>query len=133
MAKTLVGVVSSDKADKTIVVKVVTHKTHPIYKKQYISTQKFMAHDAKNEALVGDKVSISEVRPISARKRFTLDRVLEAAPIRHVEKTDEAIAEVVGQKKEASKEAKAEKPAKTVKAVKAEKAEKADDAPEETK
>jgi len=98
MAKTFVGVVSSDKADKTIVVRVATRKTHPIYRKQYTSTNKFMAHDEQNDAHEGDKVVISETKPLSKRKHFTLDRVLERAPIRHVEQTDEAIAEAVGQK-----------------------------------
>jgi small subunit ribosomal protein S17 len=82
MAKTLTGVVSSSKADKTITVTVVTRKTHPIYKKQYSESKKFMAHDEKNEAQEGDKVIISEVRPISARKRFTLTKVVERPLIR---------------------------------------------------
>lgn len=76
-ARTLTGVVASNKADKTIVVAVVTRKTHPIYKKQYTFTKRFMAHDEKNEAKTGDQVLISETRPISARKRFTLVRVVE--------------------------------------------------------
>ncbi len=98
MAKTLIGVVSSDKADKTIVVSVVSRKTHPIYKKQYTATSRFMAHDEQNDAHIGDKVAIVETRPLSARKRFRLERVIERAPIRHVEATDKAVAEVVGQK-----------------------------------
>lgn len=104
MAKTFVGVVSSDKADKTIIVKVATRKTHPIYKKQYTSTKKFMAHDEQNDAHIGDKVTISETRPLSARKRFTLDKVLERAAISHVEELDPEIAEVVGEKTEAAPE-----------------------------
>ncbi len=104
-AKTFIGTVSSDKADKTIVVNITTRKTHPLYRKQYTSTKKFMAHDEKNDAHLGDKVVISETRPLSARKRFTLDRVIERAPVRHVETADEIIAEVSGQKpkEEASK------------------------------
>lgn len=85
MAKTFTGVVSSDKADKTIVVTVQARKTHPIYKKQYSVSKKFMAHDENNEAKAGDKVSISETKPLSKRKRFTLDKVIERAPIRHIE------------------------------------------------
>lgn len=104
MAKTFVGVVSSDKADKTIIVKVATRKTHPIYKKQYTSTKKFMAHDEQNDAHVGDKVVISETKPLSARKRFTLDKVLERAAISHVEELDPEIAEVVGDKTEVAAE-----------------------------
>lgn len=85
MAKTLVGVVSSDKTDKTIVVTVQNRKTHPLYRKQYTVSKKFMAHDEKNQAKIGDRVAIIETRPISARKRFALDRVLEKAQIRHKE------------------------------------------------
>lgn len=104
MAKTLVGIVASDKTDKTITVSVATRKTNPIYKKQFTSTKKFMAHDEKNEAHEGDRVAIVETRPLSRRKHFTLERVIERAPVRHVEQTDEAIAEVVGQKPKAAAE-----------------------------
>jgi small subunit ribosomal protein S17 len=89
MAKTLTGVVTSDKADKTIVVTVTSHKTHPIYKKKYITSKKFMAHDEKNEAKIGDKVIIAETRPLSARKRFVLDKIVNRAVIRHEEQTQE--------------------------------------------
>ncbi len=85
MAKVLTGTVSSEKTNKTIVVKVAMRKTHPLYKKQYTQSKKFMAHDETNEAKLGDKVLIIETRPLSARKRFKLDKVLERAPIRHVE------------------------------------------------
>lgn len=81
MAKTLVGTVSSASPDKTIVIAVHTRKTHPIYKKQYSVTTKYMAHDENNECKVGDKVSIVETKPISARKRFKLDKVLEKASL----------------------------------------------------
>lgn len=85
MAKTLTGVVSSDRGDKTIVVTVTTRKTHPIYKKQYSVSKKFMAHDEQNDAKIGDTVMVAEARPISARKHFTLIKVLERAAIRHEE------------------------------------------------
>lgn len=85
MAKTLQGVVSSDKADKTIVVTVATPKTHPIYKKKYTSSKRFIAHDEKNEAHAGDTVVIAETRPLSARKRHTLVRVVERAGVEHKE------------------------------------------------
>lgn len=77
MAKQMVGIVSSNKPDKSIVVTVSTKKTHPIYKKQYLVTTKFMAHDEKNEAKEGDKVSIVETAPKSARKRFALENIIE--------------------------------------------------------
>ncbi|MAU33869.1 30S ribosomal protein S17 [Candidatus Saccharibacteria bacterium] len=79
MAKTLTGIVTSAKADKTITITVTSRETHPIYKKQYTVTRKYTAHDEKNEANEGDKVTISEVRPISKTKSFTLTRVDEKA------------------------------------------------------
>lgn len=82
MAKTITGIVTSNKTDKTIVVTAHTRKTHPLYRKQYTVTTKFMAHDEKNECQPGDKVSIVETRPISARKRYTLDRILEKPELR---------------------------------------------------
>lgn len=82
MARTIIGTVSSSKSDKTIVVTVQTRKTHPLYKKQYTVHTKFMAHDENNEALVGDKVAIVETRPISARKHFKLDRIIEKPALR---------------------------------------------------
>lgn len=82
MAKTIIGTVSSSKTDKTIVVTVATRKTHPLYRKQYTESKKFMAHDEKNEAQVGDKVAIVETRPISARKHFRLERIIEKPKLR---------------------------------------------------
>lgn len=82
MARTIIGVVSSNKTDKTIVVTVQTRKTHPLYRKQYTVHTKFMAHDENNEAQVGDKVSIVETRPLSARKRFTLKQIIEKPALR---------------------------------------------------
>ncbi len=79
MAKQLTGRVTSTKAAKTIVVSVASRKTHPIYKKQYTTNAKFMAHDEKNEAGEGDVVVISETRPLSARKRFKLQRIISKA------------------------------------------------------
>ena len=79
MARQLTGRVISDKPDKTIVISVASRKTHPIYKKQYTRNSKFMAHDETNQAKAGDLVVIRETRPLSARKRFTLDRIVEKA------------------------------------------------------
>ncbi len=92
MAKTLTGVVTSDRPDKTIIVSVATRKTHPIYKKQYTETKKFMAHDEQNEAQKGDTVIISETRPLSARKRFALTKITERAGVEHVEAAPEVAA-----------------------------------------
>jgi len=79
MAKTLTGTVTSDAADKTITVTVTSRETHPIYGKQYTVSRKYAAHDEKNEAKKGDLVVIAATRPVSKRKNFTLDRVLEKA------------------------------------------------------
>ncbi len=81
MAKILTGTVSSAKSDKTIVITVHTRKTHPLYKKQYTVTSKYMAHDENNECEVGDRVSIVETRPLSARKRYILMEMLQKAAI----------------------------------------------------
>ncbi len=77
MAKTLTGIVSSDKADKTITVTVTSRETHPIYGKQYTVSRKYTAHDEKNDAHTGDKVVIEETRPISKTKSFALKNVVE--------------------------------------------------------
>jgi small subunit ribosomal protein S17 len=79
MPKQMTGTVTSDKGDKTIVITVRARRTHPLYKKQYTVNTKFMAHDEKNEAKIGDLVMITETRPLSARKRFALSRIIEKA------------------------------------------------------
>ncbi len=77
--KRLVGVVTSDKMDKTIVVSVSTTKRHPIYGKVISRVTKYKAHDENNECRVGDRVEIIESRPHSREKRFALVSVLERA------------------------------------------------------
>ncbi len=79
LRKTRVGVVVSDKMDKTIVVAVKDSVQHPLYKKIIKRTVKFKAHDEQNECGVGDRVEIMETRPISAQKRWRMVRVLEKA------------------------------------------------------
>ena len=107
MAKTIIGTVSSNKTDKTIVVTVQTRKTHPLYRKQYTENTKFMAHDEKNEAQVGDKVEIIETRPISARKHFKLTRIIEKPKLREDNlaaiKSDEPVAKSVDKKEKETK------------------------------
>ena len=77
MANTLIGVVTSDKRDKTITVSITNRETHPLYRKQYTKTRKYTAHDEKNEAHLGDKVEIVACRPLSKTKSFKLVKVLE--------------------------------------------------------
>jgi small subunit ribosomal protein S17 len=95
MAKTITGIVSSKKTDKTIVVTEHVRLTHPLYRKQYTVTKKFMAHDEKNEAQEGDKVVITETRPLSARKHFKLDRIVEKAGVKQVD-AETAVLEEAG-------------------------------------
>ncbi|MDD3534551.1 MAG: 30S ribosomal protein S17 [Candidatus Cloacimonetes bacterium] len=71
------GVVVSDKNDKTIVVRVQRQYIHPLYKKTVRRHKKFMAHDEQNEAREGDIVQICESRPLSARKRWSLHKIIE--------------------------------------------------------
>lgn len=85
MARMITGIVSSKKTNKTIVVTEHVRLTHPLYRKQYTVTKRFMAHDEKNEAHEGDKVVIIETRPISARKHFALKQIVQKAGVQHVE------------------------------------------------
>lgn len=68
--KKLLGYVVSDKMDKTVVVEIVTLKTHPIYRKKYKSSKRYKAHDEKNEFKTGDRVMIVESKPYSRDKRW---------------------------------------------------------------
>ena len=76
-----VGVVVSDKMNKTITVEVARRVTHPKYKKFILRTSVFKAHDEKEEAGMGDKVLIFETSPISKTKRWKLAQVLEKAQL----------------------------------------------------
>ena len=79
--KELIGVVVSDKADKTISVKVETYKKHPLYGKRVKYSKKFTAHDELNQAKAGDIVEIMETRPLSATKRYRLVKIVQEAVI----------------------------------------------------
>jgi len=79
--KTLIGVVTSDKMDKTIVVAINEKKSHPLYGKGTKFTRKFKAHDENNEAKVGDIVEVMETRPLSKDKHFRLVKIVEKAVI----------------------------------------------------
>jgi len=77
--KHLVGVVTSDKMDKTVVVAVTTLKRHPKYGKIIRVVKKFKAHDESNDCKAGDRVEIIESRPLSRHKRWAVVSVLERA------------------------------------------------------
>ena len=77
----LIGVVVSDKADKTITVKVETYKKDPLYNKRVKYSKKYTAHDENNTAKVGDKVRLVATRPLSKTKRYELAEIIEKAII----------------------------------------------------
>ncbi|MBU1220587.1 30S ribosomal protein S17 [Myxococcota bacterium] len=79
--RTLLGVVkSSGKMDKTVVVQVMRRVRHPLYKKFITKYKKYLAHDERNEYREGDKVVISESRPLSRLKRWRVQKLVERKP-----------------------------------------------------
>ena len=79
--KEKIGTVVSNKMDKTIVITVEDKYSHPLYVKTLKQTKRFMAHDEKNECTLGDVVIISETRPLSRNKRWTLKQILNKTKI----------------------------------------------------
>jgi len=77
--KEFVGIVTSDKMDKTIVVSIINRTLHPLYKKYVTRIKKVKAHDEHNEAKVGDRVRVMECRPISKEKCWKLVEIIERA------------------------------------------------------
>ena len=77
--RTFIGIVTSDKMDRTITVQVDRLVQHPVFKKYVRKTSSFKVHDDKEDAKTGDRVEIAECRPISKTKRFRLIRVLDRA------------------------------------------------------
>ncbi len=82
LRKVMIGTVTSDKMDKTVVVAVETSVAHPIYKKTVKRTYKLKAHDEENNCKVGDKVLVMETRPLSKDKRFRVVGIVEKAVIK---------------------------------------------------
>ena len=79
LRKTRVGIVVSDKMDKTVVVAIKDNVKHPLYKKIVKNTVKFKAHDEENICGVGDRVRVMETRPLSKDKRWRLVEIIEKA------------------------------------------------------
>ena len=79
LRKTRVGVVVSDKMDKTITVAIQDRVKHPLYKKIVDRTYKLKAHDENNECKIGDRVKVMETRPLSKDKRWRLVEIMERA------------------------------------------------------
>ena len=75
--KTKIGIVTSDKMDKSRVIQVERTIQHPFYKKYIRKTSKFMIHDEKNESHIGDRIRVMETKPLSKRKRWRLVEILE--------------------------------------------------------
>ncbi|WP_018963286.1 30S ribosomal protein S17 [Coprothermobacter platensis] len=93
MRRRFVGVVVSDKMDKTRVVVTERMERHPLYKKELRRKTKFYVHDEKNESKEGDTVLIEEFRPMSHLKRFNLVKVLRRKQFEEVEEDDQALHE----------------------------------------
>ena len=79
LRKERTGVVVSDKMDKSIIVQINIRQKHPIYGKFVKKSNKFVAHDEKNESGIGDTVKIMETRPLSKRKNWRLVEIIERA------------------------------------------------------
>ena len=79
LRKTRVGIVASDKMDKTVVVKIQDNVKHPLYKKIIKNTIKLKAHDENNTCGIGDRVLIMETRPLSKDKRWRVVEIIEKA------------------------------------------------------
>lgn len=79
LRKTRIGMVTSDKMDKTVVVSVKDRVKHPLYKKIVNNTYKLKAHDENNECGIGDRVKVMETRPLSKDKRWRVVEIIEKA------------------------------------------------------
>ena len=79
LRQTRVGMVVSDKMDKTVVVAIIDNVKHPLYKKIVKRTVRLKAHDEKNECRVGDRVEVMETRPLSKDKRWRVIEIIEKA------------------------------------------------------
>ena len=79
--KEKVGIVISNKMQKTVVVKVENRYPHPIYLKTMVKTQKYLAHDEMNQCNIGDQVLVKECRPLSKRKRWSVTEIISKSSL----------------------------------------------------
>ena len=79
--KEKVGIVVSNKMDKTVVVKVESRYPHPLYSKTLVKTKKYLAHDEMGQCNIGDEVLVQETRPLSKRKRWILTKILSKSSL----------------------------------------------------
>ncbi len=105
MPKKLIGAVTSDVQNKTIVITVTSRQTHPIYGKQYTVSRKYTAHDETNQAKKGDTVEVAECRPFSKNKVWNLERVVETGHGTLEVVEEAAVAEATGEAERKAKKA----------------------------
>jgi small subunit ribosomal protein S17 len=79
--KQQIGIVISNKMEKTIVVKIENRYSHPIYSKTLVKTKKYLAHDEQEQCQIGDQVLVQECRPLSKRKRWKLIEILSKSSL----------------------------------------------------
>jgi small subunit ribosomal protein S17 len=79
--KEKVGIVVSNKMEKTIVVQVESRYPHPLYSKTLVKTKKYLAHDEMGQCNIGDEVLVQETRPLSKRKRWILTKILSKSSL----------------------------------------------------
>ena len=79
--KEKIGIVISDKMNKTVVIKVENRYPHPIYAKTVVKTRKYLVHDENSECNIGDQILVQECRPLSKRKRWTLNKILSKSSL----------------------------------------------------
>ena len=79
--KEKIGIVISNKMQKTIVVKVENRYSHPLYLKTIVKTKKYLAHDEKNSCNIGDQVLLEECKPLSKRKRWNLTKIISKSSL----------------------------------------------------
>lgn len=79
--KEKIGIVISNKMEKTIVIKVENRYIHPIYQKTIVKTKKYLAHDELSQCNIGDQVLVEETRPLSKRKRWKLSKIISKSSL----------------------------------------------------
>ena len=79
--KEKIGIIVSNKMQKTVVVKVESRYSHPIYSKIMIKTRKYLAHDEMNECSIGDQVLVQECRPLSKKKRWSVTKIISKSSV----------------------------------------------------
>jgi small subunit ribosomal protein S17 len=79
--KVRTGIVTSDKMNKTVVVRIDRMSKHPLYGKPVLKVKKYFVHDENNECRLGDRISIEETRPLSRNKRWRVTEIIERAPV----------------------------------------------------